>query len=206
MLRKRCKITFVVHGSTIYSNEIRLYEEGEYPPLDTNGKYEISRLCHWLKKRSPKNDKVYAAPTMRAVQSAEIIANSFNQEAEVLEYLRTKKEGLWGGYSFDEIEEKFPDQLEEYKKNRAKFRPEGGESFEDYNEDVYKIINKIKEENFGKRIIIVCDAPFVRGVLAKFFAIPVENQNKINMQTGSATQVNFYEGWEFLVYLNYVPV
>lgn len=206
MLKKRCKITFVVHGSTIFTPEDRLYEIGEYPPLDANGKYEISKLCQWLKKRSPKNDKVYAAPTMRSVQSAEIIAQSYSQEFEVLDSLRTKNEGIWAGCSFDEIEEKYPDQLKKYQANVANFKLNGAESFEEYNNDIYNVITKIKEENFDKRIIIVCDANLIRGVIAKSFELPIANQNKINLQTGSATQINFYEGWEILVYSNYVPV
>ena len=103
MLKKRCKITFVVHGSTIYTAANRFYEVGEYPPLDDNGREEIERLTMWLKKRSPKTDKIYTAPTLRSIQSANIISKSYEQSFEIIEDLITKDEGVWGGLSFSEI-------------------------------------------------------------------------------------------------------
>ena len=203
MLKKRCKITFIVHGSTIYTAENRFYEVGEYPPLDDNGRDEIERLTSWLKKRSPKTDRIYTAPTLRAMQSASIISKSYEQSFEVLDDLTSKNEGIWSGLAFCEIEEKYPDLLDKYHKDCENFKSKNGESVKEFNERSIKIVEKIKEKDFGKRVIIVCDAPFIRAIMSSCFGIPCSNQNRISLQTGSATQINFYENWPVLVYTNY---
>lgn len=203
MLKKRCKITFVVHGSTIYTATNRFYEVGEYPPLDDNGREEIERLALWLKKRSPKTDKIYTAPTLRSIQSANIISKSYEQSFEIIEDLITKDEGVWGGLSFSEIEEKYPNLLNEFHADCENFVAQTGESMKNFNLRANKIIKKIKTDDFGKRVIIVCDASFVRAIVAHTFNIPFENQNRLALQTGSATQINFYENWPILVYTNF---
>ena len=140
MLKKRCKITFVVHGSTIYTAANRFYEVGEYPPLDDNGREEIERLTMWLKKRSPKTDKIYTAPTLRSIQSANIISKSYEQSFEIIEDLVTKDEGVWGGLSFSEIEEKYPDLLNEFHTDCENFVAQTGESMKNFNLRASKII------------------------------------------------------------------
>jgi len=205
-IKKRCKVTFVLHGSTIYTDENRVYETGEYPPLDENGKEEIEKLTLWLKQRSPKTDKLYTAPTLRSIQSAAIISKAYNQPFEILDALTPKNEGTWAGWTFKEIEVKFTQMLDDYHKESVNFKAGDGESIKEFNKRVYKIIKNIVKHDFGKRIIIVGDANFIRAAISQTFELPERHQNKIALNTGSATQINFFESWAILVYSNYIPL
>ena len=59
MFNRKCKITFICHGATINSEEERLSDKENYPPLSDAGEEEIEKICEWLKKRGIKNDKIY---------------------------------------------------------------------------------------------------------------------------------------------------
>ncbi len=206
ILKKRCKITFVLHGSTIFTAENRIYDGGDYPPLDDSGREEIEKLSKWLKKRSPKTDKILTAPTLRSIQSANIISKAYNQPIEILDDLTSKNEGLWAGFSFHELEEKYPKLLDAYHADSVNFKCGDSESILEFDERVYKIVQKIVAKNFGKRIIIVGDSSFIRAIISKAFELPACHQNKISLSTGSATQINFFESWAILMYSNYVPL
>ena len=49
MFKRKCKITFIRHGSTIYSDENRLNDSLDYPPLNELGKIEAQNIKTILK-------------------------------------------------------------------------------------------------------------------------------------------------------------
>ena len=44
MFKRKCKITFIAHGSTIYSEDNRLTDKLDYPPLNENGELELEKI------------------------------------------------------------------------------------------------------------------------------------------------------------------
>jgi len=206
MFKRKCKITFIAHGATIYSEENRISDAEKYPPINESGQEEIKKICQFLKKRGVKNDKIYCSPNLRSFQSARMIAETFKQEVQVIESLYTKKCGVWNNLTFDDLEEKFPQALEEYHKNPCRFIPEGGESLLDFNSRIDECIKNVVEENIGGRIIIVTNPDIIQSAIHSALNIPPENQTKIRIKTGSATQISYYDGWASLVYSGYIPL
>lgn len=91
MFNRKCKITFISHGATILSEENKISDKENYPPLNEAGIEEIEKICEWIKKRAVKNDKIYVSPALRTIQSAQIIAKCFRKDFEVLDNLNFKK-------------------------------------------------------------------------------------------------------------------
>ena len=46
---RKCKITFICHGATIYSEEGRFSDAQNYPPLSDSGIDEMKNLIEYLK-------------------------------------------------------------------------------------------------------------------------------------------------------------
>ena len=42
---RRCKITFICNGATIYSEDDRFTDTENYPPLNDAGQEEIEKIC-----------------------------------------------------------------------------------------------------------------------------------------------------------------
>ena len=59
MFKRKCKITFISHGSTIYSEDNRLTDKLDYPPLNENGYNELSKIVDFIKTRGLKTNKIY---------------------------------------------------------------------------------------------------------------------------------------------------
>jgi len=86
------------------------------------------------------------------------------------------------------------------------FCPEGAESITDLNKRVNTVIKKIVENNIGNRVILVTHPSVIQAVISNAIGLPPENQAKVYIKTGSATQISYYDTWASLVYSGYVPL
>jgi len=91
MFNRKCKITFIAHGATIHSEENRVSDKENYPPLNEAGEQEIEKICEWLKKRAIKNDVIYSSPALRTIQSAQMVAKVFKKDFEIVDDLHFLK-------------------------------------------------------------------------------------------------------------------
>lgn len=206
MFNRKCKITFISHGSTIHSEENRLSDKENYPPISESGQEEIEKICEWLKKRAIKNDRIYTSSALRTTQSAQMISKVFKKDFEIIEGLHSRKFGVWSGLTFDQIENKYPQMLEQLHANPCSFCPERGETILNFNKRVSRVLKKIVEENIGNRIILVTHPDVIQAAIVKAIQLPPKHQAKVYIKPGSATQISYFESWASLVYSGYVPL
>ncbi len=204
--KRKCKITFISHGATINTEENRLFDDETYPALNATGKYEIEKIAEWVKNKGLKIDRIYSSPALRTIQSAGIIAQKVKKDFETLNDLTSRKSGIWSGLSYDEIELKYPKMLDEYHMNPENFCPQGGETIPDFNKRISDCIESIIEKNLYKRLIIITHPEVIQSVIASALNIPVKNQFKVYIPTGSASQISYYEDFSSLVYSAYLPI
>lgn len=206
LFKRKCKITFIAHGSTIYTEENRICDKECHPPLSDAGQEESEKIAEWIVRRSPRVDKIYTGASLSCVQTAKYIAKEYGQNFEINPELCNQNFGVWKGLNFEEIEERYPEMIKKYHELPASYAPDGGETLLEFNERVDGIINKIVEENLAKRIVIVTHSNFIRAAIRNAIEIPVEYQNRVFIQTGSATQIKYYKGWNILMYSGHIPV
>ncbi len=200
MIKRRCKITFLRHGATIYTEADRLSDKDNYPPLNETGKEEMEAISQWIKKRGIMADKILCSPETRVTQSAAILSKICKQDFEVIPDLTAKKSGTWSGLSFEQIEEKYPKELEAYHNDRCNFVMPNGESINQFNERINEVIEKIVKENDSSRVILVTHGDIIQSAVAKVLHIPADYQTRIIIPTGSATQISYFKDWSVLVY------
>ena len=200
MFIRKCKITFIAHGSTIYSEDNRFIDKLNYPPLNENGENEVKKITEFVKKRGLKTNKIYSSPSLCCTQSAEIIADELKQDFEILSDLTNRHWGIWGGLTFNEVKKKFPND------NIPACCPEKGEPIEIFDERVQKIIEGVIDNNLRGRVIIVTHPTIVQAAISNALNIPVENQYKTYIRPASATQISYFTDWASFVYSGYYPI
>lgn len=206
MFNRKCKITFISHGATIHSEESRISDNGNYPPLNDAGEEEIEKICVWLKKRGIKNDAIYCSGALRTTQTAQMISKIYKKDFEVIEGLEPRRYGVWSGLTFEQIEKKYPQMLEQLHANPCSYCPDKGETILEFNKRISKIIKKIVDENVGNRIIIVTHPDVIQASIGKAIQLPPQHQAKVYIKTGSASQISYFESWASLVYSGYIPL
>ena len=195
MFKRICKITFISHGATVYSQEGIINDKLNYPKLNEPGEEETEKVCEYLKKRGVAYDKIYSSPNTCCTQSAQIIAKLFKQKYTTID-LTSRNHGDWQGKSYSEL-------FKEYGSKALTETPENGESLKDFNKRVSKFISTLIKENKGNRIIVVTTPEVIQAALAKTLELTPENQHKLLIKTGSLTQISYFEGWSSVIYSNF---
>ncbi len=203
---RKCKITFICNGSTVYSEDDRFTDAESYPPLNDAGQEEIEKICEYLRERGVKNDKIYTSPALRSVQSAATIAKSFKQDFEIIEDLHPRKCGRFNGLTFEQVDEKYPEDLDKFINSPEIAVPEDAESITNFINRVNNSINNIIEKNLGNRIIIVTHKDVIKAAICCALNIPHSSLHKIYIKSGSATQISYYEKWSSLMYCDFKPL
>lgn len=206
MYKRKCKITFIAHGATIYSDDFRLCSQENYPPMNERGNEEIKKICEYIKRRGVKSDKIYSAPATRCIQAAQMIGKNLKQDFEILPRMNSRMWGDWNGLTIDSIVEKYNFSYETTMPSIIALTPENGESIQDYNDRIEEQIQIVVAKNIGNRVIIITGQNVIQSAIARALDVSVEKQSRIVIKTGSATQINYFEGWSSLVYSNHVPL
>lgn len=206
LFKRKCKITFIAHGATMYTEENRICDRESHPQLNECGQEEAENIAKWISKRSPRVDNIYTGASLSCVQTAKYVAKAYGKEFEIKPELRNQDFGVWKGLSYNEIEERYPEMLTKYHALTSSFAPEGGETLIEFDARVEETVNKIIDENLTKRILIITHSNFIRAAIRNALEIPIENQNRVFIQTGSATQIKYYKGWNILMYSGHVPL
>ena len=198
MFKRICKITFITHGATVYSLDGIINDTLKYPKLNDFGEEEIEKVCEYLQKRGVAYDMIYTSPNACCMQSAQVIAKLFKQKVISLD-LKQRNHGVWHGTFFADL-------FKEKGKNILSETPENGESIEDFNKRVDKVIKNLVKENKGNRIIIVTTPEVIQSALANTLGISAKNQYKNLIKTGSLTQISYFDGWASVIYSDYKPL
>ena len=107
MLKRKCKITYIAHGATIYSDDYRLCSQENYPPLEEKGQEEIKKICEYIRCRGVRSDAIYSSPATRCIQSAQMISKVYKQDFEIVPELNSRNWGDWNGLTLDKIVKKY---------------------------------------------------------------------------------------------------
>lgn len=203
---RKCKITFICNGATIYSEDSRLTDSEKYPPLSDLGQDEIEKICDFLKKRGVKNDKIYSSPATRSTQSAEMVSKLFKQDYEIIEDLHPRKCGSFNGMTFAQVYQKYPEELLKFVNYPEISTPDDAESVSNFISRIKKSVEDIISKNEGSRIIIITHRDIIKAAICSALELPDKTIHRIYIKSGSATQISYYDNWASLVYCDYKPL
>ncbi len=201
---RKCKITFICHGATIYSEEGRFSDSLNYPPLSEGGVEEMQNVVSYLKARGIKNDAIYSSSSIRSQQSARMISKLFKQEYEVIDELCGRECGEWNGLTYSQILDRYPNAFLDISMFPDKSIA-GGESCEKFINRIKMAIDSLIANNIGNRIIIVTHPDIIQAAICAALDIKADKLFKIYIRTGSITQISYFDDWASLVYSDHVP-
>jgi len=203
---RKCKITYISHGATIYSEDGRICDTEPFPPLSDNGIEEIERVCEILKNRRIRNDKIISSAGLRCVQSAKIISKLFKQNFVIDENLKPKNYGDFNGLTLSQIEAEHPEEFQTLIHNPDVAIPKNAQSISDFLNETFFAIDKIVEENTDSRLIIITYPEIIQAAVAKALKVPDSMVKNIYIKTGSLTQISYFDKFESLIYCGYKAV
>ena len=174
------KIWLCIHGETDYDVQGIL---GGDPDLNDRG-VQFSKVLHDFINEKSKDEKVsiLCDTSHRVYQTVRPLQYEYN--INYCNLLHELDGGDFDKMTYEQIQERFPQEFERRKKNRLMYRYPGGESYLDVKERCHRVLMKL----IGSRdsILVVAHRAVIRVILSYFLDVPAEvmpdltvNQNTV---------------------------
>lgn len=178
----------VRHGETMW-NKCRKYQGQTDVPLNDTGREQACKLSVRLEKQ--RLDAVYASDLGRAIETARIIAKPHNIEVVGSRELREINFGIWEGYNFEEIMNKWPNEYKKWLDEPWYSNPPGGETLNELTFRVKKFFNEAAARHPDQNVLVVTHAGPIRAFLSVLLRLEKSFFWKFKISNASLTIVNY---------------
>jgi broad specificity phosphatase PhoE len=152
-------LVLVRHGETDWNRERRFQGHAD-TPLNDAGRRQAAELAAILS--GDRLDAIYTSPLRRASETAAIIATKLGLEAWELEELREIDVGDWQGLTVDEVQARYPEQLDVAWRSGWP----NGETHDQLSMRVLPALRDLGRRHQGHRVLGVTHAGPIRVALA----------------------------------------
>ena len=154
------RLFLIRHGDTVDEETKKVYKGRTDIPLSRTGILRIHGAAAFLSAFTL--DRIYTSTLSRSIDSGRIVAASQGIDIEVAPAFDEVDFGVWEGLSFEEIRERYPEDLRLWLKDPAAYPPPEGESFRNAQKRSMGRLKKIIAEHRGQQIAIVAHAGILR--------------------------------------------
>lgn len=146
------RVLAIRHGETAWNVDARIQGHLDIP-LNPTGRWQARRLALALAEEDI--DAVYSSDLLRALETARAVSSG-NGRAIVTDVgLRERGFGEFEGLTFKDIEQRWPDQSERWRKRDPAFGPRGGETLADFYARCVDTVTRLAGAHPGETIAVV---------------------------------------------------
>ena len=146
------RIIAIRHGETAWNVLTRVQGQLDVPLNDT-GRWQAQRLRQAVADESPA--AVYSSDLLRASETARSVASAAGVPVRSDSALRERSFGIFEGYTFQEIEQRWPDQSLRWRQRDPDFGPEGGETLREFYARCVSGATRLASAHAGQTIVLV---------------------------------------------------
>jgi probable phosphoglycerate mutase len=146
------RILAIRHGETAWNVDTRVQGQLDVPLNDT-GRWQAHRLALAIAEEAL--DAIYSSDLLRALETAQAVASGSGREIVTDVGLRERGFGVFEGFTFDEIAQRWPEQSERWRRRDPDFGPEGGESLRDFYARSVAAAERLAAAHPGQTIALV---------------------------------------------------
>lgn len=158
------KVILVRHGQTLW-NQIKKYQGFSDIPLNETGRQQAWKVAERLAREEIR--AIYSSDLCRAVQTAEAIGQKHGLPVQQNPAFREMNFGLWEGLTYEEIMEKWGNELSAiYAQPEQGMVPEG-ETFLEVQERAWLGFIACVNQHPGQTIVIAAHGGSIRLLLCK---------------------------------------
>jgi len=152
--------------------------------------------------RSLKVDYIFSSPLKRALKTAEIINENFNLPITCSESLKERNFGVWEDLQYEEICEKFPEQVKMLEKDWMKYCIQNGESALQFYSRVVEFVDGLLSDKQGT-FLIVTHLGCIRNTVSHLLGMGIEGSWRFRVDNCGITRIQINdEGYAYLTQLN----
>ena len=176
------------HGQTLLSIEKRFSGMGD-PVLTEIGLAQAEAAAERL--RDSRATVVIASPLKRAQQTAAAIASVLGIDVRTEPGFQETDFGDWEGYTFGEVREKWPAEMDAWLASTA-VAPPHGESFDDTAVRVRKARDRVLAAHGGETVVIVSHVTPIKTMLRMALEAPPSSLYRMHLDLACLSNVQWF--------------
>src|SRR5512144_2995751 len=146
------RIVAIRHGETAWNVDTRIQGQLDVPLNDT-GRWQAQRLAHAL--ADEEIHAIYATDLLRAHETAQAMARRNAKHIVAERGLRERSFGAFEGFTWHEIEQRWPDESARWRQRDLDFAPTGGETLRQFYARSVATATRIAAAHLGQTIALV---------------------------------------------------
>jgi ribonuclease H / adenosylcobalamin/alpha-ribazole phosphatase len=177
------------HGDTRLSPEHRFSGLSD-EPLSAAGSRQVSAAAQRLARGSPI-DAIVSSPLKRAAATAAIVADELGLAPATDDDLRETDFGEWEGFTFSEIQDRWPAAVDAWQHDPQQ-APPGGESFADTARRVNRACERILRDHQGETVLVVSHITPIKILLCRALGIPLLTMYRFYLGSACINEIQWH--------------
>ena len=146
------QVIAVRHGETAWNVDARIQGQLDVP-LNDRGRDQARRLARAM-SAEPVAAR-YASDLSRAFETARAVADAVGVPITPEPGLRERGFGVFEGFTYQEIDKRWPELALRWRKRDPAFGPEGGETLQDFHVRTVEVASRLAVAHSGQTIVLV---------------------------------------------------
>ncbi len=152
----------------------------------------VCRVGHDLWGDIPFPTELIASPMVRTQETAAVIGQKLGLAPRVDAAFQEADFGAWQGLTAEQIEERWPGQLEPWH-TRADVRPEGGESIADVGRRIGAGLDGLLAAGTDRTVVVVSHAVAIRAALGRTMGAQPGSWSQLRVAPASVSIIRLFE-------------
>ncbi|HEX4726395.1 MAG TPA: bifunctional RNase H/acid phosphatase [Jatrophihabitans sp.] len=186
------RFVLVRHGVTELSVARRFAGRSDLP-LTERGVRQAELAADRLAGLADSVAAVLSSPLLRTRQTADRIADRLELPVSIEDGLIETDYGVWDGHSFDEVRQRWPDDLTRWLADPTAL-PTGGESFATVGRRVGAARDRIVERHPGQTVLLVSHVSPIKLLVQSALGAPVSAVHRMYLDPASITVIDYLDG------------
>ncbi len=182
-------IYLVRHGETAWNAEGRFQGQSD-TPLNEKGKQQANALGQHFKGKSLT--AIYTSDLQRAWETARIIGSYHTLAIMKHSGLREMSFGSWEGMDYDQIQDRYPDELASWQNNILNTSPPGGENLEQLAVRVQVVYDHICQKHKNDTLLVVAHGGVIQVMLCMALELSPHEYWHFHIDPGSLSEIAIY--------------
>lgn len=179
------------HGATAYSLEKRFSGSGGADPaLAPLGEEQAEALAREIAARGGV-DAIVSSPLLRTLQTAERVAHATGAAIDVEPGIAECSFGEWDGYTFAEVNERWPVELAAWLAS-TDVAPPGGESFAECRDRVDRARRDLLTRHAGQRVAVISHVTPIKLMTGICVDAPLSSLYRMELAPCSLTTIAWF--------------
>lgn len=183
-------IYFVRHGETDWNVKKKIQGTADIP-LNQTGINQAKALAQELLEKKLQGEfhvvRAYTSPQLRAVKTAEIVAEAMGVDSLLLDGLKEMDLGEWEGSNWDVIKDSYGETYERWSENRRYVHMPGGECYDEVLGRTLESLEIILAEE-TENVLVVSHSAILMALRCYIAKLPFEEMVR-NFKTKNAEVV-----------------